>query len=340
MDTLSETPVEAVISDEPATIDDIVEERRAAREAAGKTPDDDTVDEAEETQEIEGDPSAQDAEEPDEVNLSEADEEEEADGDTEAAEPIPAPHFWNAEGKKHFASLDPVTQAYVLEQDKNAQAAFTRSQADLQNQLQAKTDELTRESQAKLTQLDNTIATLEQSFNGKYASDVELAQLVRAGEINASQAYEHQLERAAAQAQIEEAKQTQLTQTQQVMQQAQYRRSQELTAKQPEILQPETTKQVVKYILDNGFTQEDLDYTSASGLIMAYESMLYRQGKAKLKNKPKSPPKPPARATKPSGQSASKPNAEISALEKRAAQTGDLEDILALRRAKRNSKAA
>ena len=137
---------------ESITLDQYVAEQREAREAEAQaaeqpaqepeaddeieaqpdTDEQDTQDtdtDADEEQELEAQDEELDAEQPDEATLEEETEQ-------EVLEPVDPPHFWNKEGKEHFADLDPQTQAFILEQSSHAQAAVSRIQGEISQQVQ------------------------------------------------------------------------------------------------------------------------------------------------------------------------------------------------------------
>ena len=68
---------------------------------------------------------------------------------------------------------------------------------------------------------------------------------------------------------------------------------------------------------------------------MAYKAMQWDNAQAKLAEKPKRAPKPAKKVTKPSRKSASNNSAKVDRLQKRFNETGDMDDLMALKRAKR-----
>lgn len=342
--------------DEPeaATIDELVAERKAVREAQSEqTPESveptSEVDQQEaDEQEIE--PSDDGSKElSDDQTSDETDEESEEtnlDGEAEDDEaeeqpPIDAPHFWTPEGKEHFANLDPVTQQFVLDQDKKSQAFVTKTRQELTQQVMQQVNLFNQQNQAKLEQLDTVITQNETLFRQKYATDSELNEFITSGQVTTEQAMQHRIERDAAKEAIDKDRKSYEKADAELRAQIDQARTQTLSETQPEILQPENARAIAQYVVSQGTPSEALNYASAGELTMAYKAMLYDRGHEALRSKSKKAPKKPTKTLKPSGQkSAPSKNARLAALEKRASETGSMEDILAARKARRESKAA
>lgn len=344
---LSAAAPEAPVNDGPITVDDYVSEKRAAREAAASEPEtpevvetpavdepvaEETVVEVEAEEEIET--PVDDTEEEIQDNQPEEVKEVEEDGE---GEPLPAPHFWSAESKEHFASLDPQTQAIVLEQDKHAQAAVSRAQ----NEALTKGRELqaqTQSYQVKQTQLDSTIELAEAyvATNLNF-DDSQLADAVLSGSITPEQGQQLRLERDAHMQKLETLK----GQVQQIKEQDyqsfvhdEFAKLSELS---PELHQnQEARTELASFLVESGYTPESLKMISANDMALAYDAMRYRKGQQKLAKAPKKKAVPPKRVTKPSRKSVNH-QSKVKAAKSRYDKSGSMDDYRSYMKAKREA---
>lgn len=346
--------IDAETYDGPTDVDGLVAARRKKREelaaqaqTAEETPDA-TDDEQEATDSQETQPDAdleadgandedldaqtsEDDGEPDEVNPDEAAEDDEAQD-----APIDAPHFWSAEGKEHFASLDPKTQQFVLDQDKQAQAFVTKTRNDLAAQVQTVMRQANEERQAKLQQLDASIGAMRQRLISEYAAHPDVRVAIAEGRVT----------QADLEAQADEelsAQREELTRQEQEAQKAFIvQRNDELKRMDSPLLDPAKAEPFLTWATGKGITPEDISRTEAPHLDIAYKAFLYEQGQDRLAARPKPKPKPPAKPVRPGvkGSGKSPINARLKALEARAKETGSLEDVLAFKKAKRTAGAA
>jgi len=322
-----DTTSEAV---EPATdIDGILEERRSAREEADTQAPIDTEEDApqdegaEEIAEDLDDQTSENDGEPQEVNPDEADETIEPETATDA------PHFWSAEGKAKFATLDPDTQRFVLEQDKKAQAYVTRTQMDLSTKVETAMRDANKQTQAKLQQLESAIDTTRQRRVQDYAAmpDVQLA--LAQGQISNQDLVQYvnqelQAETAELARQEAEANEAFVAQ-----------RNIELQRMESPLLDPAKAGPFIEWAGGKGIEPDDIRLSEAAHLDIAYKAYLYEQGQAKFKAAPKKP-KTPSKPLRPGNKGDGNPKtARLKALKAKADASGDMEDMLEYRKAKR-----
>lgn len=328
---------------EPVSMDEMLAERAAKREAQRQEPETQTEEpdeventtengDTEEQEESTSETTLEDASEPEEVNVSE-DETEEGEAQETLIEP---PQFWSAEGKKHWGNLDPVTQAFVADQDKKAQAFVTKAQAEAKAEGLKANQQAMQAVQTKLTQFDGAIAMAENLFSEQFASDAQLAEFIQSGEVTAEQAYTHQMKRSAAQGSLDKLKAARDQERQAYVANNIQTRTQILNERNPDVVKD--AKELVTELMQRGFTQERIDMATADELELVWESMMYRKGKSaaqKLKPPPKAPPKVLKPKTRTQG--GNPQDAQLAKLKKRADETGDMNDILAHRQAKREA---
>lgn len=336
----------APVSDGPITIDAMVAERREARESAAETPTEVETTETEQTEAVDVAPSEQasleaadteleggqkptDTDEPEKVNEGEPEEPE-----AEEQPSIEAPHFWPEDAKQHFGSLDPVTQAYVAHQDKLAQAAVTKAQEEVSAKVRTQTAQITHDYQGKLTHLDKSVEVAEALTLAEYGlSDQQLAQAIIQG-YDPNEVQQYKINRDAHKEKLESLK----TQIAQVREQefASFVATEQarLAEIAPDLTDQATLTQVGKFLAEAGRTQEELRHASAADLSLAYDAMRWRNSQAALANKPKPKPTPPKVMKSRGNKSAQPKNAQLAKL-KKAADGGDMEAMLAYRKAKR-----
>lgn len=343
----SEVSINPETYDGPTDVDGLVAARRKKRQelaAQAEQAEPEATDaEDEETQpdadleadganeEILDDQTSEDVGEPDEVNPDEAAEDDEA-----PSAPIDAPHFWSAEGKEHFATLDPKTQQFVLDQDKQAQAFVTRTRQDLAAKVATEMRKANEERQAKLAQLDASITQTRNAIVKGYMALPEVKAAVLEGQVSEADLY------AAADETLTAQKQELDSQEQEARASFLKLRNLELQNMESPLLDPAKAEPFIAWANSKGVTPDDIAQTEAAHLDIAYKAFLYEQGQDRLAARPKPKPKPPAKpvrpATKGSGQNPI--NARLKALEAKAKETGSLEDVLALKKAKRMAGAA
>ena len=262
--------------------------------------------------------------------------ESEADSGEGADDPsITPPHFWDADGKAHFATLDPVTQRFVAEQDRKAQAFVTQEQQRLRTEADASRRAMQDSVRTKLEQFDTAIEMAETLGQERQFTDGELRQLLDAGQITADQAMSFQFRRKEAAEKVEALKRARDQEDTAWRNENSRERNAYLRQHNPDVIA--AAREVAAYVHERGVTAEQLDYASGPELEMAYESMMWRKSqtaRAKAKRAPKrpAPTAKPAKAARPTTQTA-----EADTLARRAAQTGDLEDVLAARKARRQA---
>lgn len=326
------------MSDMMGTLDSVLDERRARFSEATEAPEGDVgADEA-----PEGDTPADEAPEAPE-DAPEAD----AEADVEAeADPVPtvdAPHYWPADKKAEFAKLPPELQALVAEQERGRESAVQRAQ---QQAVEAR--------KAVEAQVAQTSALNEQL--GRIASEAQAVHSRVIPELGMT--WEQvdwpawfQQDRASAavfraqyDAEREEIQRLEAARDQ--AEQASYQQflAQE-AAKLPELVPdlvgaegPRRKAELFQF-LGSHYPQDIIAKFSATDLSIAYKAMRFDQMQANAQALKSAPQKPPvaARPVRPSAPSGSSTSSRLQELEARAARTGSLDDVLALRKARRKA---
>lgn len=326
----------AVEASQDMTVDEMVQERAQKREAEREAAEAVDVTEEEQTQPaeaLEGDTvdeeteAVETVEEDAEAETVEADEEyEEVEADTPSIDP---PQFYSAEMKAQFATLDPVSQAHIVQLTKQGEAFVSQTTQKMR-------DEARDATRTKLTQFDEAIATAKALGAKKFATDVELSQLIQSGQTTEAQAYAHQLERNAFEQSVSQMEQAKTQEEANWVQQNIQARTTELKTRNPKVL--DDAPIVMAFATRQGRTQDEINAASSTDLETLWMAAKYEQS-LKAAKKVKRAPKRPAKVIKPTRgkTSASPQSAEISKLKRRADQTGDIEDVLAHRRAVRKA---
>ena len=342
----------AAPADNSVSLDEMLEERKQARTEAAENDaaeieadneldagDEQEVIEDAETTELEADQTADDTDELETVNESE-DEAPEAEEETPSIEP---PTFWDEHGKKHFGELDPVTQEFILSQDKAAQAAVTRAQMEAADKVRAQTAEITQQVQVKLQQLEQSAQMAELIIADKYAgvTSQSLAQAVQMGQMSAEDAMSVQLAMQADQERVGALKASLDQERNSALQSFIEAEGEKLKYLEPDLVDPEKgaelRQSVGKYLLDSGeVTAEALQGISAFELSLAHKAKRWDEYQAAIAKKPKPKPRPKGKNIKP-GKSSRASTSKVAQAKKRFQQTGSQEDYLALKRAQRAS---
>lgn len=336
----------------PTDIEGILEERKAARETAQEPADDNAGNEPENTQdaltdensalsdENNADQTQSDDElgdqtpeidgEPEAVNPDEA-----AGGEEAQDAPIDAPHFWNADEKSVFDALPAEAKQVVAAKAKEGEAYVTRVRNDLANQVAASMRKAETEQRAKLEQLEASITYTRNAIVKSYMAMPEIKAGVLEGTISEAELFN-------AADQSLNAQREQITRQEQEAEQAFVaRRNHELREMKSPLLDQEKAGQFLSWAQGKGIEAGDIAQTEASHLDLAYKAYLYEQGQAAFAAKPKPKPKPPSKPLRPTTKaSGTTINARLKSLKAKADASGDMEDMLAYRKAKRESRAA
>ena len=343
----------AAPADNSVSLDQMLEERKQARAEAAESdtaeieaeneldaPDEQEIVEDADTTELEADQTAEDTDELETVNEGEDEAPEAQEEETASIEP---PTFWDEHGKKHFSELDPVTQEFILAQDKTSQAAVTRAQMEAADKVRTQTAEITQQVQVKLTQLEEQANIAEMIIADKYAgvTSEALHQAVRMGQMTAEDAMGVQL---AMQSDLErvEALKSQLAQEQSsALQTFVENEAEKLKYLEPDLVDPEKgaelRQSVGKYLIETmGVAPEALSGISAAELSIAHKAKRWDDYQAAIAKKPKPKPRPKGKNIKP-GKSSRASTSKVAQAKKRFQQTGSQEDYLALKRAQRAS---
>ncbi len=275
-----------------------------------------------------------------------ASEAEEAPADEDASEveapPVPAPQWWDAEAKAHFAELTPEAQKIVLEQENKREAITAKVKQEAQT---ARQEAIQRIQGLSVLQerLAESLDFAEQGFQSRWdgwtpevwaelanqdpgqyvqykaAFDLEMTQLTRAREVKA--------------------------QSEAVAQQAHFEaQRQKLQQAAPELYNsPDDLREVGSLLIDVGYTPDVIAQATAEDLMFAHKANQWRKkaeawdaAQAGAKKSAEAPPQtaknPPARMVAPvaSSNPGNAQQREIQRLENRLAQTKSFEDGVAL----------
>lgn len=308
-----------------ASLDQVLEERKERTE-----PDAVETQEADPEPEIEAEPTAETepaAEEPSEEPAE----------DSEAEEPIAAPHSWDAEAKARFAELPKDVQTLIVQRETARDGAVAKAQQEAAE---------ARKQAAGLGELAQQITTIAEQakaaferpipelgvsweqidWRGWFAQDPQTASVWKARydtereELQRVSAAQQQASARAFQAYVSEQAET-------------------LKTKAPELLEPAKRQDVAQYLLNQGYAPDQLASIGAADLIIAHKAMLYdRADRAVKAAPPKKDPAPAPKVIKPQAAQSSSQSQRVAELEARASRTGDLDDVLAARRARQALK--
>jgi hypothetical protein len=314
----------------PLTIDEALDRRAAAAEAASAIDDDEpanpdpapieVVDE--DAEPVEGEPEEDEEKEP------------EAEKPPEPVEPVvPPPNFWNEDEKAVFASAAPEVQKLVAE--KVAESSKQATLATEQAALARKEAEIIGQA---VEMIDAQLASAKEVFASRWSSFTpdQWAQWA-AEDINAASVAKFQFD--AEQKQLSELNQARDAAEAEQHRQFLREQSGKLAEVAPALLEVTARTELVGYLTEQGLEPQDLKWASARELAIAHKAMLWDRAQANLAKKPLPPAAPRSSATpvRPAGaqQRGSSQSRQIQQLEARFAKSGSLDDALALRRARR-----
>lgn len=336
---------------ESATLHDIVQERMARNASAQEAA----------TQEAAPVADAAPAEAAPEADLSEdeilaraiAGEGAEGDPETggadgaegEEREPetaVNAPHWWTADQKARFAELPADLQAIVLENERSRDSAVGRLKqeaAEARNRAQQEVQVLGQHRQA----MDDLLARAQTVFADKW-DGIDWQQLAiedPAAYVANKALYDQEqseLQR------VEAARKHAATIEHQTHVRSEAAKLAEIAPDLVDKNHGEKRRQEVgRFLAENGVDAESLRWISAHEMALAYDAMRYRQLRAKALKATKIPAAAPAPAkpVRPAAASGETPSSQrIRDLEARANRTGSVDDVLALRAARRSAQGA
>jgi hypothetical protein len=322
------------MTDETGTLESVLEDRRARSSEPDSA---DLMDDATDA------PEAVETVEPDDEPLDDADA---ADGpENEAGEPvsaIDAPHYWPADKKAEFARLPADLQALVSEQEAGRVAAVNKAQQDAVLARKAVDAEVQR-LQPLVEKIANVADMAEAQHNrvipelGMTWEEVDWPAWFQQDRAQAAlfhaqyEAEQRELQR------VQSAKHDAEAEARRQFLQAEMLRLPELV---PDLVGENGPKQkaaLSSYLAERGYTQDELARFGAKDLAVAYDAMRFRQAQANaqaLKATPQKP-LPSSRPMRPAAAGGSTQTTRLQELEARAARTGSMDDVLALRRARR-----
>jgi len=260
------------------------------------------------------------------------------------AEPVNAPTYWPADKKAEFARLPPDLQALVAEQEQGRVTAVNKAQQEATEARKSLSAEAERLS-AVAAQVQAVVETAEAQHRriipelGMTWDEVDWPAWFSQDRTTAAQFR--------AQYDLEQSELQRITSAKQQAETLEYDQFLKAEmAKIPELVPalidpqegPKRFQALQSHLVERGISQDRLKYITAAELSIAYDAMQWRQAQAKaqaLTAAPRTPSTAPApRPVRPGG-AVSPSNNVIQALEARAARTGSMDDILALRKARR-----
>jgi hypothetical protein len=292
----------------------------AMSEEPAETPTEEVA-EASEQEQPEAPPEAEDGDE--------AETPIEAEEEQEPETVIEAPHFWSAEKKAEFAKLTPELQAYVLENDRQAQRTVSQKLEEAATARKAAEAEM--EQLKVLTERISTAAErAEEAFADRWSAFTPEAWVQLAKE-NPSQYTALKAQYDAEQAAVQQARTARDAAAQ--IERAKWvnEQSERLKTLAPELVDPvkgdANRLAVAEYLKSQGVSEQDIPNVGALEASIAWKAMQYDKSVSALKTRPATE-RPPVRPAAAPSQSQ-----KTSALAKAEAQfnkSGSLEDALRL----------
>ena len=317
------------MTDEPGSLEAILEERRAREpEAVEAGHDPEAIEPVEPVDPVEPEPEAVEVE-------PEAEPE---------ADPINAPTYWPADKKAEFARLPADLQALVAEQEQGRVAAVNKAQQEATEARKS----LSAETQRLAAVADQVRAVVEVAEQQHRRVIPELG--MTWDEVDWSAWFQQDRTTAAqfrAQYDLEQSELQRMTSAKQQADQLEYDQFlQAEMARIPELVPalvdpkegPKRFQALQSHLMERGISQDRLKHITAVELSIAYDAMQWRQAQANaqaLKSAPRTA-SPAPRPVRPSGGAPPQDNT-LQALEARVARTGSLDDVLALRKARRKA---
>lgn len=307
----------------------------SVEQAVGLLEAPETVEPEAEAEPIEGDPEPEITDEPEEAGEGE-DEAEQPEPETPAVEP---PHFWDAEAKAKFAELPPELQGVVLEQEKGREAAKAKAVQEAAESRKRADAEL-----SGIAQLSDGLAKFlpeaVKTFQDRWAN-VDWAAWAEA-DPDAAIKGRFQFENEQRQlGQVHAAKQEaeRITQTKFLAEE-----NEKLKTLAPALTDPAKGQalrgKVAQYLVDQGADPKGLETLPAAAVAVAYKAYLYDQAQAGLKTKPTAAVAPRAPVKPAASQTVRTPQREAEAVKNRFAQTGSVDDAVAMLNARQARKAS
>lgn len=265
-------------------------------------------------------------------------------GESETQEPEPeasgvdAPTWWAAEHKAAFAKLPPDLQAVVSQQEETRERVVAKAKEEAATaRKSAETEAETYRStlQAIGSWLPKAVETFKSRWDGITAEDwAAFAEQNPEAYTKAKAQYELETKQIAdAQKAHDDAQKVQRAA-------ALKAESEKLPQYAPALVDPKEgparKRELAKFLVESGVDAAMLPDLTAVALGLAYDAMLYRQGKAKLAATPKptpAVPKAPVAPTAPQGRTSQQRSLEQ--IGARLNKSGSIEDAVALLQARR-----
>jgi hypothetical protein len=312
------------------TIDQAVAEMVAEEEASSAPVDAETVEESSATT----DENVSEEETPgDDVDgVDEGSEEDETD--EAEAEAVEAPQWWDAEDKEVFATLTPEQQAAVAKNEAKREAVVSKSKqeaAEIRKAAETKVQELTSLAE----EISQALPKAQQAFQSRWEG-MTPEMWLELSNADPQTAFQLKIQYDAEMAELESVRVSQEKASKVSLdahyatQAAKLREIAPILASDPAVL-----KATGEHIVKSGIAPEAIASATAEELLMAYESMMWRQSQAKAKtlaSAPKNVTTPPAKTVKPVAavQPGNVQSREITQLRNRVQQTHSLDDEVAL----------
>jgi hypothetical protein len=284
----------------------------------------------------------------------------EATGETQANDPaaqqpsIEPPRSWSKEARERWSKLDPETQAYLLERDRDDSAAVRKAQNDAAEQRKALEAERSKVEQARQyyeAALPQLLATLQQQQAGEFADIRTIADVERLAREDYPRYLQWDLAQkkiAAVQQEAMAAQQRQAAELTQRFTEFAQREDSLLAEKVPEMADSKKAAELQNAALavlkSTGFNEQELaaSWRGEQGLslrdhrvqLLILDATRWREAQAKAKQVQAKPVPPVQRPGVAQGKNAAR-EAEIANLDQKLERTGSLKDAAALLRARR-----
>ncbi len=251
---------------------------------------------------------------------------------TEASAKVDPPRWWNKDAKARFASLPPELQAVVFAQEENRERVVQKAKHDAA-EAKKLADAHAQEMSQRLALLDRLAPDAAQLFAGRWAN-VDWSRLP--DQVGAEEAFklkaQYEKERDTLQA---------LGAMQQAAQAESFRNfvateSEKLKTVAPDLADeaqgPTRKQELGRFLLQQGFAPERIQYMSADEAAIAYDAMRWRQAQSKaqalVKKQQAQPARPPVKPTAAAARSTQTKSADDAA--RRLKATGRIDDAIAL----------
>lgn len=268
----------------------------------------------------------------------------EVEAEPEPVSEVNAPTYWPADKKAEFARLPPDLQALVAEQEQGRVAAVNKAQQEATEARKSLSAEAERLAHVA-NQVRSVVEVAEQQHRrvvpelGMPWEEVDWGAWFQQDRLTATQfRAQYDLEQSELQRMNSAKQQAEALEYDQFLQAEMARIPELVPALIDKVEGPKRFQALQSHLVERGISQDRLKFITAVELSIAYDAMQWRQAQAKaqaLQSAPRTAA-PAPRPVRPSGGAPPQDNT-LQALEARVARTGSLDDVLALRKARRKA---